>query len=434
MNIGTIKFNCYIEGVRVPLISTSMSVARNSLSKASVTIPLANKIDTKAFASAFVQITYLTTKDGHLKEHLFYEGICTECVLQEEINKITLSLDSKFSVFNFNSTLDYVSPKKYGLQKLDEGLRIWVGSESYTSISNSDFQTGTHLSDRYFFMVDEDILEIDPADTESNKLFWVLNRFPYAERIGYVFFEDISYNNFFLTRSYIDRFNLLAKSTEARKLIAEKQADITLIRTIGTEIRSDLKRSGIEYIMNDRKQVSRYGCTAPEDTPTDMPAAFTGNVVLTKDAINFQDFIKNDPRRQYVAGRGMSPYGEQWCTKETANALLEAGKLIYQKYNTPLVVGDLSSLSGGQMVTFGPHKEHKEGHVVDLYVDGATNIYAGNYSVDRTIGCINILGSVGAVSVGFLDPKNNDRITREVNIKHRRLSGHENHYHVRFFY
>ena len=428
MNIRTDKLNCYIEGIRIPLMHFQTTTSQNELSTGLVVVPLGTVVNARAFANAFVQVTYLYDT----REVLLYEGLCTKVLLEEEHFTITLYLTSLYSCFNFNTTLDYVSPKKYGLKKLDEGVLIWLGTEDSTTVSNSELESGAHLSDRHVFLYDEDAT-ITPNDPESNKLFYVLNRYPFADRLAFVFFEDIQYANFWLSKAYIDRFNLLAKAKGKRVQIAQREAEQSFIDTIGYEVRVDAERSGIERVLQDRDQVSKQGCTAdyePAGTYGEPPSGVT----ISKNAINFQDYVANDPRRVYVGGRDMSPRQEQWCTKETAEALLKAGQLIHNKYKVQLVVGDISMLSNGQMITFGPHKEHKEGHVCDLYIDGATNIYASNYDYNKVIDIANMFHSCGAVSIGFKDPKNWSKIESGTRIKMRNLSSHETHWHVRFFY
>lgn len=245
MDVRSVKINCYIEGIRIPVFNIQIALNRNTLKTAHITIPLGSNIKPIMWANAFVQLTYQEKQ----KEKLLFDGLCTDLNILEDRGTMDLTLTSKWDVLNFNSTLDYVSPKKYGLQKLDEGLRIWVGSESYTSVANAEFGvgTGSSLSSRYYWL-QEEVEDISPTDSESHKIEYILNRVPSAQRIGFALFDDIVYSNFFLSRVYLDRFNLLAKASSSRT--AKDLATINELTrsTTGFAIQRDSSRSGIAYL------------------------------------------------------------------------------------------------------------------------------------------------------------------------------------------
>lgn len=431
MNIQADKFNCYVEGIRIPLYSAKCVTNRDALSIGEVRLPLARIVDTKAFANALVQITSVVAS----KEKLFYEGFCTEYTAEEEQNVITLVLESKWGVLNFNTTLDYLSPKKYGLQNLEEGLRVWVGTETAIDLNSSLFEAG-QLSNRYLFLVDETIDELDPSSTESNKLHYILSRFPFAERIAYSLFEDIAYQNFYLTRAGIERMNLLAKTKTKRQQLAEAQGEDALTRTIGQEIRIDPKRSGLEGLLEDARHVERTGCKAPpggEDIP------YTGNIQLipltaTPGFINFDDFYKTDPRAKSVHLRNARD--QHYCTPGFKDYLFTCAEEIFAKFGSQLLVGALSKSNpaGTDFIRhgWGKHDDHQVGTAADLYIENATNSTIQGYDYKKAIECLNIFIKYGATWIGFQDFKRQSEINKACGGRIKNLDHHHDHFHVQF--
>lgn len=420
----TDKINCYIEGIRMPIQNWSLIINRNELSNGTLRIPLSKLIVAKAFASALIHITYL---EG-TQEKLLYEGLCSDIVIHDGANILELTIVSKFSIFNFNTTLDYMSPKKYGFAKLDEGIKIWLGNEDVTSVSSSDFGSTSNLSDRYFFTAD-DVADISPEDPESNKLFYIMNRFPFAERFAFAFWEDIAYPNFLLTRSYVDRLNLLNKNTGiVRKTKAEQVGEQALLQTTDFIITLDPKRTALDY-RNDRLIVSKAGCLATDDgTVSGTPLVQSG------DFVNFRDLAANDSRAQYIDFRGASPRDEQWCTSATGKAFLEAAQRIYNQFSVKLIVGDISkanSAGTGFIGTgWGPHRDHARGTAADLYIPGASNSTTSDFDFNRCIAVLKIFFSVGANWIAFQYPSRQADLSRLSGGIIKNISGHQSHLHV----
>jgi hypothetical protein len=432
MNIQSDKFNCYVEGVRIPLYSAKYIVSRDQLSISEVKLPLAEIVDTKAFANALVQITSVVSS----KEKLFYEGFCTEYTAEEEQNVITLSLESKWGVLNFNTTLDYLSPKKYGLQNLDEGLRVWVGTETAIDLNSSLFEAG-QLSNRYMFLVDETIDEISPSDTESNKLHWVLNRFPFAERIAYSLFEDIAYQNFYLTRAGVERMNLLTKSKTKRTELAETQGEDALLRTAGNEIRIDPKRSGLEGLIQDANHVDKVGCAAPprlEDNTVYVNNGPKTPVIATPGFTNFDDAFKTDPRSKYVHLR--NDRNQHFSTPGFTEFLFRTSEEIFNTYGVKVLIGAISKSNpaGTDFIRtgWGKHNDHRRGTAGDLYIEKASNSTLSDYDYKRAIGCMNIYFKHGATWIGFQDFKRQAELNKACNGRIENIRGHQDHFHVQF--
>lgn len=246
MNVKSDKFNCYIEGIRIPLLNSKIRYERNNYSYAMIRIPLGKIVNPIMFANALIQVTYIESTT----EKKVFDGMCVELDIAEEVGVLEITAQSLWSSLNLNTTLDYMSPKKYGLQNLEEGNVIYIGNEDKTTISLSELSIGAELSSRYF-LVDEsevDIFEIDPDDAEARKIFYITNRLPFAERYANTIFDDMAYSNFFLTQAHVDRFNLLNKSDGFKR--GERLKTVVtqaLEQTLDLAIRLDPSRSGVFY-------------------------------------------------------------------------------------------------------------------------------------------------------------------------------------------
>lgn len=219
---------CYIEGVKIPILEFESRYSRNRLSDASITIPISGMIIPKMWANAFVQITYIANIDGTRQEKLLFQGICTNLIINEDRNNIKVDANSVWDSLNLNTTLDYTSPRRYGLQRLEDGVVIYVGTEETIS---PELKTGYRLSERYYYL--DDALKIDEIELDSGearKLRFIATRTPFAERYAFSLFEDIGYDNFLLSKSYMDRFNLLAKS---KRTSEKEEVDFMLNNIIG---------------------------------------------------------------------------------------------------------------------------------------------------------------------------------------------------------
>lgn len=246
MNVKSDKFNCYIEGIRIPNFKFRIDTQRNAIRTLMIDIPLGTTIEPKMWANAFIQLTYVQ----NAKEKSVFDGLCSELNVVEDLAILNINAMSVWDTFNFNSTLDYMSPKKYGLQNLDEGIVIYIGNESETTLSTGELSLGNELGSRYFFMNTDspDIFEIPDSDPESNKLEWVINRAPFAIKFAYSILEDMQYTNFILSKIYIDRFNLLNKSDTSTRAKSFKSAlQTSMDYTLGFAISLDPSRSGIAY-------------------------------------------------------------------------------------------------------------------------------------------------------------------------------------------
>lgn len=434
MNIISDKLNCYIEGIRIPITNTQITFARNVLVGGQLTIPLAETFSMRNFAAALVQITYVNAR----KEHLLYEGLVTEVTLDEGQSSMALQISSRFAPLNNNTTGDYMSPKKYGLQNLEEGVSIYLGNEESISVSSSEFGTNSNLSDRYFFNISEDLPEIDPKSNEANKLYYIINRMPFAERFGYSCFEAMAYQNFALTKAYVDRLNLLDKVSigSTRQKVSIAASEQAFIDTVGLEIALDPLRTGLEEkYFKDAIDVSTRGCSAVEDSsiqpgPGGTPINQSGTFA------NFRDIAANDPRQQFIDFRGNSPRLEQYCTPESANAMLAAAEKIYAEFKTKLIVGDISKANPAGTGFIGTgwsvHKDHKFGQAADLYIPGATNSTTSDYDFKKSIRCMQIFFQCGASWIAFQDSKKQSELSKLSGGTIKDISGHQDHFHVQF--
>src|SRR5690606_40284398 len=79
MDVRSVKYNCYVEGVKIPLINTNISYKRNTLVTAQVTIPIGTVYHPKQWANALVQITSIQ----NTKERLLFQGLCYENLISD---------------------------------------------------------------------------------------------------------------------------------------------------------------------------------------------------------------------------------------------------------------------------------------------------------------------------------------------------------------
>src|SRR5690606_18887957 len=234
-----------------------------TLVTAQVTIPIGTVYHPKQWANALVQITSIQ----NTKERLLFQGLCYENLISEDKGILTLKVCSLWEIFNLNTTLDYTAPKKYGLQNLDEGVVINVGNETQIGISESDLFSSYTLSERYMHPGDETFLESNRNSSESFKLYNIINRTPMAERFAFSLFDLMVYGNFILSKSYIDRFKLLSKSSGEREIQSKLLAEVSIGISLQTDISYDLTRTGINYqaYLNDAQYVSKNGCISPTE-------------------------------------------------------------------------------------------------------------------------------------------------------------------------
>lgn len=252
MYVKSDKLNCYLEGIRVPIVKLDATYNRNELKKAQIKLLLDSNLLPQVWANALIQVTYI----DNFKEKLFYQGLVSSIDVLDDVGFMVLNTDSEWSVFNLNTTLDYVAPKKYGIQNIEDEITIFLGNEEEITTVNENISNYS-LSQRYFFLNTENQdykNYISLEDSETYKLQYIADRTPFASLFAYSFFEDISYQNFYLTRSYVDRFNLLKKiDSDSRILDFEAQR---LQSTIETEnlLELDTNRSGL-YIAITKRNV-----------------------------------------------------------------------------------------------------------------------------------------------------------------------------------
>lgn len=219
MNIKSEQLCCYLEGIKVPIKSIKTDNTRNKVISAKIVIPLSGVFIDKMWANAFIQTTYIQEVNGTRKEKLLFQGLCKNVTVMETESKTEIIAESVWGSLNSNTTLDYISPKRYGLKNLTEGLFIHVGPEG---VVMPEFESvpGYQLSNRYYYLdvgdndEEEYIKQIGFNDPEAFKLEFIAQRMPYADRYAFTLFESLAYDNFLLTRVNVDRFNLLAKSKE----------------------------------------------------------------------------------------------------------------------------------------------------------------------------------------------------------------------------
>lgn len=249
MNIKSDKLNCYIEGIRLPIRSVDITYNRNAYSRATINIGLGELIVPQAWANALIIISYISEH----KEYLFFQGLITGLEIIESESFIQLSAESGWSSLNFNTTLDYVAPKKYGIQNIENELTIHLGNEETIVTNNEDLEDNYHLSNRYFFLKEgldvSDRKVISQADPESYKLQYIGDRTPFAELFGFNIMEQMAYQNFLLTRAHVERLNLLNK-VGADSIRGEnfKFVLTEIVEDTQLSLELDAERSGIAYL------------------------------------------------------------------------------------------------------------------------------------------------------------------------------------------
>lgn len=274
MNITSDKLNCYIEGIRFPLERFDVTYAKNSLSQAQIRIPIGNDVHPKLWSNALIQVTYTEEK----REKLLYQGLISSMNIVEDHSFIHLYVDSIFSVFNLNTTLDYVAPKKYGINNIASEIKVHIGNEITVERDNSDSKN-FYLSNRYFFLPDNyRDKTIEEGDVNSYKLEYIIDRTPLAEKFAFSFFENIVYNNFLLSKPHIERLNLLNKTESLTRIEKfEKNIEKT-VETTAFFLDLDQNRTGFAQKMKI-KSVNNLG------TGTTITASYTGLTDEFKNAV-----------------------------------------------------------------------------------------------------------------------------------------------------
>jgi len=249
MNIKSDQLKCYLEGINIPIKSIKTESKRNTLTSAMIEIPVSEPIVPKMWANAFIQVTCIVDQNGTRREKLLFQGLCTKMNVMESKGTLLVWASSVFSSLNLNTTLDYTAPKRYSVFNLQgEESKIFIGNESEVNIIEPKTNDSYQLANRYFFLPKEAKEQISISQLtfdEKMKLEYIINKTPFAELFAYTFFEDISYQNFILSRSYIERFNLLSKS-ESRYEITKKERDFSEKSSIGL-IELDFSFTGIYY-------------------------------------------------------------------------------------------------------------------------------------------------------------------------------------------
>lgn len=240
------QLNCYIEGIKVPILELNSHYGRNQLGSATIIIPASGVIIPKMWANAFIQVTCIIEQEGTRKEKLLFQGLCVSLNVAEEVKKIQINAISAWDALNLNKTLDYVSPNEYGLKKIQDGIVLYLGTESAIF---PEIQTGYKLSERYYYVdAEEDMADMGFNDPETFKLQYIANKAPFAERYARTLFENFSYENFLLSKSYMERFNLLSKS---HRVNAENEIEYAFKNVIGN-ITSNFEMGNLtnQYLRN----------------------------------------------------------------------------------------------------------------------------------------------------------------------------------------
>lgn len=248
MIIFSDKINCYIEGIRIPITSIDVNYFNNAYSRANMNIALGEIIIPQAWANALIIVSYVSNS----KEKLFFQGLISEIEIIESESYIRVEAESAWSGLNLNTTFDYVAPKKYGIQDVENDITIYIGNEEIIKSDNGDVGDNYHLSNRYFFLKnDSDITDrkvISQNDSEAYKLQYIGDRTPFAELFGFNILEQMAYKNFLLTEAHSERLNLLNKVSEnsIRNTNFKKLLKEVIDETI-TNLELDVGRTGIAY-------------------------------------------------------------------------------------------------------------------------------------------------------------------------------------------
>jgi len=431
MNIYSDKINCYIEGIKIPVISFKSQYKQNRLGSTSVTIPIGGNIHPRMWASALMQITYLDHDFiGTMIEKLLFEGWASQLNINEDQGIMDVYVESKYSCLNYNTTLDYVAPKRYGLQKLDEGIVIYLGNEdsNQVTIDTGTLDTGYKLSERYMYVSDEDVdLDVlDIANTDTEKLYYIINKIPLAEKYANILFDQMDYSNFALTQAPVDRLNILSKidpSESQRDEAFDKSAVTTMQLSEGINIKFDIERTALEQLyIGDLKDPGTEEVTQPGNKLTHSGKA-----------VNFADYSKNNPKGKYVATAYGGDKKQKWCTPQSAEACLNAAETIYNKYQSIVNVGDWSELnSDGSFRRAAGHKGHENGRKVDITIAGATNSTRSDYNFDKAVFCLKAFFNSGAERIGFQDFKRQSELSSRTGGDIRNWNNHYHHFHVEY--
>lgn len=269
MIIKSDKINCYIEGIRIPINSITVDTSQNQTNKALLKLALGKTIIPHLWANALIQVTYI---EG-ITEKLFFQGLVEQLEIIEDQGFVFVWAVSLWQSLNINTTLDYVVPKKYGISNIEDETTIYLGNEEVIKSDNSDVDN-YQLSLRYFFLdlENQDVADIPLDSSEAFKLQFIADRTPFAILFAYSLFELIAYDNFLLSRAYIDKYNLLSKvKGESRRDIEFFQLRETAKKDSAIFLELDTKRSGIAY------EQFKVKTKANEEVPvTDVVAGGSG--------------------------------------------------------------------------------------------------------------------------------------------------------------
>ena len=433
MNIKTDQLQCYLEGIKVPIKSIKTNSTRNKLVSAEIVIPISNLFVDKMWANAFVQVTYIQEVNGTRREKLLFQGLCKSVTIMETESRTEIVAESIWSSLNSNTTLDYTSPKKYGLKNLKEGLFINVGTEGVV-MPEFESEPGYQLSTRYYFLdvgdnnEEEVIKNIGFNDPEAFKLEFIAQRMPYADRYAKVLFEDLAYDNFLLSKVNIERFNLLSKSNERKKINDE---NLDWLEQVGYG-----HISGRMFGMTNLFHLYQGTHNDTDQSKGSFNNTINGNPA--KEPTNLVDYAANDPRKNYLA---LCVSKERlWGDKKTCERILQFGEKIADKLGTQVRINDMCCYDPETKQYYSPkmnngkyHATHNDGASVDIGITGCTNMYENGYSPEKAFTALNILiNEVGTrsqvPSVYFNDPNVYNRKELKGMVEYRK--GHDNHYHV----
>lgn len=432
MTIKSDQLQGYIEGVRIPISSIETQNTRNRLTAAKITIPVGSFVIPKMWANAFIQVTYIQDINNTRQEKLFFQGLCKNVVVYEAQNYVEVEADSVWESLNNNTTLDYTSPRRYGLRQLEDGIVMHIGSESGdVVIPELKSNTGYRLSERYYYLETQDVQkELGFNDPEALKLEFIAQKMPFAERYAYSFFEDIGYQNFLLTQCAVDRFNLLAKSKTRQQIDTENLKFIERIGYGFVEGR-DFNRQNIEFKyrtqFDDAEQTSGVVRKEINGKASGVPT-------------NLQDYAANDSRRKYLYF--YKSRDRNWMDQVACERVLDFAEKIYSKFGVPIGVGDCSGpFENGSYKHLNRHETHNDGASADIVIEGIANSNAKGYTKEKAIQALDILiNQVGtrakAPSVYFQDFKvlNQGQFWSNPELKGmvKSVHGHTDHFHIFF--
>src|SRR5690606_15604073 len=223
------------------------------------------------------------------KEKMLYEGLINSVDIADDRSLIRIGVRSLWNIFNLNTTLDYTAPKKYGINDLSGDVTIYIGNESTieTTVESDNYQ----ISKRYFFIANAETSEIDLNTSESFKLQYIIDKTPLAERFAFNLFELIQYDNFILSKSYIDRFKLLSKvSLNSKRDELENEFATTIKNYSNYEIEVDISRTGLINRLNPTTTVVSNNTDNSNIVTLDRPVT-NGLKRLAKFIQDFEGFI-----------------------------------------------------------------------------------------------------------------------------------------------